>query len=54
VRRKRIEYEQHPKRVLEILDEGSKRARGVAKETMGRVREAIFGWEQKRKEIAAG
>jgi tryptophanyl-tRNA synthetase len=54
VRRKRIEYEQHPKRVLEILDEGSKRARGVAQETMGRVREAIFGWEQKRKEIAAG
>jgi tryptophanyl-tRNA synthetase len=54
VRAKRIEYEQHPKRVLEVLDEGSKKARAVAKETMGRVREAVFGWEQKRKEIAEG
>jgi len=54
VRIKRIEYEQHPKRVLEILDEGSKRARVVAQETMARVREAVFAWEQKRSEIAEG
>jgi len=37
--------------VLEILDEGSKKARKVAKGTMERVREAVFGWEKKRKEI---
>jgi len=33
--------------VLEILDEGSKKARKVAKGTMERVREAVFGWEEK-------
>jgi tryptophanyl-tRNA synthetase len=52
VRERRIEYEKHPKRVLEILDEGSSKARRVAQGTMERVREAVFGWEKKRKEIA--
>jgi tryptophanyl-tRNA synthetase len=51
VRERRVEYEKHPKRVLEILDEGSKKARKVAQGTMERVREAVFGWEKKRKEI---
>src|SRR5882762_2878383 len=51
VRERRVEYEQNPKRVLEILDAGSKRARVVAQGTMERVREAVFGWEKKRKEI---
>jgi len=51
VRERRVEYEQNPKRVLDILDAGSKRARVVAQETMERVREAVFGWEKKRKEI---
>jgi len=51
VRERRVEYEKHPKRVLEILDEGSKKARVVARGTMERVREAVFGWEKKRKEI---
>jgi len=46
-----VEYEKNPKRVLEILDAGSKRARVVAQGTMERVREAVFGWEKKRKEI---
>lgn len=56
VRERRVEYEKNPKRVLEILDDGSKRARKVAQGTMERVREAVFGWEKKRKEIdgAAG
>jgi tryptophanyl-tRNA synthetase len=56
VRERRVEYERHPKRVLEILDEGSKKARKVAQGTMERVREAVFGWEKKREEIdgAAG
>jgi tryptophanyl-tRNA synthetase len=52
VRERRVEYEKHPKRVLEIMDEGSKKARTVAQGTMKRVREAVFGWEKKRKEIA--
>jgi tryptophanyl-tRNA synthetase len=51
VRERRVNYEQNPKRVLEILDEGSKKARAVAQGTMERVREAVFGWEKKRKEI---
>jgi tryptophanyl-tRNA synthetase len=51
VRERRVEYEKHPGRVLEILDEGSKKARKVAKGTMERVREAVFGWGKKRKEI---
>jgi len=51
VRERRVEYEKHPKRVLEILDEGSRKARVVAQGTMERVREAVFGWEKKKKEI---
>jgi tryptophanyl-tRNA synthetase len=51
VRERRVEYEKHPKRVLEILGEGSKKAQVVAQGTMERVREAVFGWERKRKEI---
>jgi len=47
-----VQFESNPKRVLEILDAGSKRARVVAQGTMERVREAVFGWEKKRKEIA--
>jgi tryptophanyl-tRNA synthetase len=56
VRERRVDYEKHPKRVLEILDDGSNKARKVAQGTMARVREAVFGWEKKRKEIdgAAG
>jgi tryptophanyl-tRNA synthetase len=51
MRARRVEYEKNPKRVLEILDEGSKKARIVAQGTMERVREAVFGWDKKRKEI---
>jgi tryptophanyl-tRNA synthetase len=51
VRERRVEYEKHPKRVLEILDAGSQKAREVAKVTMERVREAVFGWEKKRAEV---
>jgi tryptophanyl-tRNA synthetase len=52
IRERRIEYEQHPKRVLEVIDEGSKKARTVAQGTMERVREAVFHWGDKRTEIA--
>ncbi|HKV60911.1 MAG TPA: hypothetical protein VJO16_03295 [Candidatus Acidoferrum sp.] len=52
VRDRRVKYENDPKGVLEILDEGSRKARAVAQGTMERVREAVFGWEKKRKNIA--
>ena len=51
VRERRVAYETRPGRVLEMIDEGSKRARVEAKKTMERVREAVFGWDKKRKEI---
>ena len=54
VRERRVKWENDPKGVLEIIDAGSKKARVVAQETMGRVREAVFGWEKKRKEVARG
>ncbi len=54
VRERRVEYEKRPGRVLEMIDEGSKRARVEAKKTMERAREAVFGWEKKRKEVAGG
>ena len=43
IRARRCEYEAEPQRVRDILDEGSAKARNVAKRTMRRVREAIFG-----------
>jgi len=51
VRERRIEYEKHPARVLEMIDEGSKRARVEAQNTMQRVREAVFHWDKKRAEF---
>jgi tryptophanyl-tRNA synthetase len=53
VRERRVEYEKHPARVLEVIDAGSKKARVVAQGTMERVREAVFGWGKKRKEVAS-
>jgi tryptophanyl-tRNA synthetase len=53
VRERRLEYEKHPARVLEIIDAGSKVARVEAQTTMSRVREAVFGWQKKRNEIAS-
>jgi tryptophanyl-tRNA synthetase len=54
VRERRVKWENNPKGVLEILDEGSRKARKVAQGTMERVREAVFGWEKKRKEMGGG
>jgi tryptophanyl-tRNA synthetase len=53
IRERRVQYEKNPARVLEVIDEGSKKAREVAKVTMERVREAVFGWQKKRAEVAA-
>jgi tryptophanyl-tRNA synthetase len=54
VRERRVEYEKNPKRVLEVIDQGSQKARHIAQQTMARVREAVFGWDKKRKEISSG
>jgi tryptophanyl-tRNA synthetase len=48
VRERRLNYEQQPKQVLDILDSGSAKARKCAQETMARVRDAIFHWPSKR------
>jgi tryptophanyl-tRNA synthetase len=54
IRERRVEYEKQPKCVLEVIDEGSRRARVEAVKTMERVREAVFGWQKKRAEISGG
>jgi tryptophanyl-tRNA synthetase len=48
VRERRLDYETHPQKALEILDQGSAKARESAKQTMQRVRDSIFHWPQKR------
>ena len=53
VRERRSKWENDKAGVLEVIDNGSKRAREVAKVTMERVREAVFGWQKKRKEVAS-
>ena len=53
VRAHRQEFAAHPDKVLRIIDEGSLKAREVAKKTMTRVREAVFNWKGKREEIEA-
>jgi tryptophanyl-tRNA synthetase len=50
VRERRLEYEKNPRRVLEVIDSGSAKARVEAKKTIERVREAVFGWGKKRAE----
>jgi tryptophanyl-tRNA synthetase len=52
VRQRRLDFERDPQQVLEYLDTGSKRARMVAQQTMDRVREAVFHWNEKRTEIS--
>jgi tryptophanyl-tRNA synthetase len=54
VRERRAEYEKNQKRVLEVIDQGSQNARRIAQQTLTRVREAVFGWDKKRKEISGG
>jgi tryptophanyl-tRNA synthetase len=54
VRARRLEFGKEPAKVLQILNSGSDRARDFAQKTMSRVREAVFGWDSKRKEIFGG
>jgi tryptophanyl-tRNA synthetase len=53
IRARRLEFAAEPKRVLELIDAGSKRARETAQATMARVREAVFGWQAKRESISS-
>jgi len=52
IRERRVEYERHPARVLDVIDSGSAKAREVAQVTMKRVRQAVFDWDKKRKEVS--
>jgi tryptophanyl-tRNA synthetase len=51
IRQRRQDFEQQPQQVLEYLDIGSERAHLVAQQTMDRVREAVFHWNEKRAEL---
>jgi tryptophanyl-tRNA synthetase len=48
VRERRVKWENDPKGVLEILDQGSSKARESANRTMQCVRDSIFHWPSKR------
>ncbi len=48
VQARRREYEEHPQRVWDILDAGSKVAKKNADKTMKRVRKAVFHWDEAR------
>ena len=50
VQTRRKELEARPKEVWDILDAGSKKAQKTARRTMKRVRNAIFKWDEVRKE----
>ncbi len=51
VRERRLQYEQNPKQVLELLDAGSANARSAAHQTMTRVRDSVFHWPAKRSSL---
>jgi tryptophanyl-tRNA synthetase len=51
VRERRLKWENDKRGVLEILHAGSKEAQKVARATMERVREAVFHWREKKKEL---
>jgi len=52
IRTRRLKWDADRKGVLEILDEGSEKARESAKRTMYRVRESILGWQAKRRSLS--
>ena len=52
VRARREQFAADPDAVLEVLADGSAKARGVARQTMARVREAVFGWEKTQLNLA--
>ena len=54
IQQRRKEFEARPQEVWDILDAGSKKAHAAARRTMKRVRNAIFGWDEARKERSVG
>jgi tryptophanyl-tRNA synthetase len=52
VQARRRQYEANPARVWEILDAGSKTARETAQQTMARVRNAVFHWDDARRKAS--
>jgi tryptophanyl-tRNA synthetase len=53
IQARRKEFEAHPEKVWSILDAGGKRAHQAARRTMKRVRNAIFKWDEARKQSKA-
>jgi tryptophanyl-tRNA synthetase len=49
VQTRRKEFEARPRQVWDILDAGGTKARATARQTMKRVRNAIFKWDEARK-----
>jgi tryptophanyl-tRNA synthetase len=45
IQQRRAKYSANPQLVWEILEDGSRRAKKVAEQTMDRVRKAVFDWE---------
>jgi tryptophanyl-tRNA synthetase len=54
IQERRKQFEARPQEVWDILDAGSKKAHVAARGTMKRVRNAIFGWDEARKERSFG
>ena len=50
IQARRKQFEAHPQQVWDILDTGSKQAQKVARKTMKRIRNAIFKWDEARKQ----
>ena len=45
IQERRAKYEANPREVWNVLEDGSRRAKKVAEQTMARVRKAVFNWE---------
>lgn len=45
IQARRAKYEANPAEVWNVLEDGSRRAKKVAEQTMARVRKAVFNWE---------
>ena len=45
IQERRAKYEANPQEVWDVLEDGSRRAKKVAEQTMARVRKAVFNWE---------
>ena len=45
IQERRAKFEANPQEVWNVLEDGSRRAKKVAEQTMARVRKAVFNWE---------